>query len=184
MPSIDHIAFVVEKIEKLVDEWLVETDNLIEDFPSEGTRELYLGAPEQSMRILLMQPTGPGPYENAYQKRGDSLHHIAFCVDDINAIAKGAQKVGWERPPKSLPYLESMGQLWLCKPGIPTLIEIVQGRANYDSQFAEKLYLPITEFEMRLFDIFECQNIEQTNHSFPFINLNGQEIALQNLKGP
>ena len=55
--SLDHVALVVEHLEPVL-ERLRPLDlpiGPIDDFPEEGTREVYLGS--GAARLLLMQPT-------------------------------------------------------------------------------------------------------------------------------
>jgi hypothetical protein len=63
-PILDHIAFVVPSLERALQALGTVRFAVGEPqaYPSEGTRELYVGDPDQVGRLLLMQPAGePGP---------------------------------------------------------------------------------------------------------------------------
>ena len=45
--KIDHIGVIVSNIEKVVSAWNLTQTNPIEEFPSEGTRELYIGSDDE-----------------------------------------------------------------------------------------------------------------------------------------
>jgi hypothetical protein len=82
--ALNHVAFLVGSIEsaiRLIPSPSADRGN-IEEFPSEGTRELYVGDSIMG-RLLLMQPIGAGPYQRAMKKRGESLHHLALDVENL-----------------------------------------------------------------------------------------------------
>ncbi|MEZ4744345.1 MAG: hypothetical protein R3B45_18155 [Bdellovibrionota bacterium] len=62
---LNHIAILVNDIDYIVKKKNFSSDLLgeIEEFPSEGTRELYIGKNDQMGRLLLMQAVGEGPYK-------------------------------------------------------------------------------------------------------------------------
>ena len=84
---LNHIAILVESIDSIVakDMFATEFIGKVEEFPSEGTRELYVGATSQMGKLLFMEAIGVGPYKTALNKRGVGLHHIALDVLNIDA---------------------------------------------------------------------------------------------------
>ena len=134
MYALDHVALVVRSIEEAVERLQLEVDlGAIDTFPAEGTRELYVGEPSQAGKLLLMQPTGDnGPYARALKKRGEGLHHIAFCVPDVRAYVGSVAETGWLLHPRSLEELERCGTVWLCRPGVRSLVELTARKPNYE----------------------------------------------------
>lgn len=129
---LDHAALVVVSIEAALKRLGISADpSAIEEFPEEGTRELYLGGEGTPGRLLLMQPIGPGPYERSLRKRGEGLHHLAFRIDDIAAFSESISDTGWLLHPRSLLAARRSSQLWLCRPGVKTLIEVSEGHSPY-----------------------------------------------------
>lgn len=94
----------------------------IEEFPGEGTRELYLPPDPGGARLLLLEPCGEGPYRRALGKRGPGLHHVALEVPDVLAFAIASP--GWLAVPASLEGWRRQGTLWLARPGVGTLLEV------------------------------------------------------------
>lgn len=130
--EIDHVALLVGSIEGAVERLCVPaTLSAIEEYPAEGTRELYVGDAGVPARLLLMQPIGPGPYERALEKRGEGLHHLAFCVEDLSAFIESISGTGWLLHPQSLQTVASIRQIWLCRPGVRALIEVTEGASRY-----------------------------------------------------
>ncbi len=130
--ELDHVALLVSSIEAAVERLGISADlSSIEEFPGEGTRELYLGDEGTPARLLLMQPIGPGPYEKALRKRGEGLHHLAFCVQDLTAFIESVSGSGWLLHPQSLRTMKRFKQLWLCRPGVKALVEVSTGTPSY-----------------------------------------------------
>lgn len=97
---------------------------LVEDFPDVGTREIYVGPFEKSGLLLLMQAIGPGPYRNAFEKRGPGLHHVAVDVDSIENYLNSLAGAGWLLHPESLHTMKHSKTIYLARPGIKALIEV------------------------------------------------------------
>lgn len=101
---IDHIALVVENIDKALEFWQdalgMELSHM-EDVPSEQSMVAFL--PAKNSEIELVQPTEPDSGVARYlDKRGPGLHHICFEVYDIEATmaqlkAKGIRLIN-EKP--------------------------------------------------------------------------------------
>lgn len=145
---LNHVAILVENIESVVEKNLFDSSLLgeIEEFPSEGTRELYIGSSNQMGKLLLMQANGPGPYQDALNKRGTGLHHIAIDVLNIDEFMASLSDSGWLLHPKSLEFYKSIRQVWLSRPRIPVLIEVNETKELLDNEsFIEELEFPFTE---------------------------------------
>ena len=84
---IDHIAIVVEDIEKTLEFWrdalgLRLTD--VEEVPEQKSQVAFL--PVGESEVELVRPTTDDSGVAKYlQKRGPGMHHICFEVDDIAA---------------------------------------------------------------------------------------------------
>lgn len=128
MPNCDHVALVCSALEPAVE--LLAGCGLpvgpIEEFPGEGTREVYVGAEGAAGRLLLMQPLGAeGPYARALGKRGPGLHHVAYRVPD--AVGGVSSLSGWLLVPRSLSSYAECRTLWLARPGVGALVELAEG---------------------------------------------------------
>ena len=98
----------------------------VEDFPSEGTREVYVGPPGGEGLLLLMEAIGPGPYWNAMEKRGPGLHHIAINVASADVFVVDLAGSGWLLHPTSLHTWAHQKVIYLARPGLRVLIEVQQ----------------------------------------------------------
>ena len=71
LSQFDHVALLVKSVDSMV----LRIDQLgfkrgkVEEFPSEGTKEVYVGNEDYPGRLLLMEPIGEGPYASALAKR-------------------------------------------------------------------------------------------------------------------
>ncbi|MEO7819737.1 MAG: VOC family protein [Actinomycetota bacterium] len=137
--QLDHVALVVHRLEPVLErlDWL-ETGP-IEDFPSEGTREVYLGV--GSGRLLLMEPTnGEGPYARAFAKRGAGLHHVAINVPDLREFLGCVR--GWLLVPALLQEVARTRTAWLARPGVATLLEVHEAERAEGAAVVEQVELP------------------------------------------
>ncbi len=87
MKDIDHIAIVVKKIE---DKLPFYTDVLkfrlknIEDVPHMFVRVAMLESAEGTTHIELVEPTsGDSGVSRFLEKKGETIHHLCFLVDDL-----------------------------------------------------------------------------------------------------
>jgi len=123
---LDHIAITVKSIESIIPK-LSELDisaNSINEFPSEGTREMYAGESGLGSRLLFMEAIEDGPYRNSVKKRGFGLHHIAINISQLENYVEGLSGSGWYLHPKSLKTFKECKTIWLSRPGYPVLIEV------------------------------------------------------------
>lgn len=158
---LSHIAYLVEKIEDAVSDMNLPMAKLaeIEEFPSEGTRELYIGGPNQMGRLLLMQAIGEGPYKNALDKRGAGLHHIAIDVLSMDEFLSHISGTGWLLHPKSLAMYKSSKTVFLSRPGVPALIEVQERKSLNDSDyFIDRIEFPFGD--QRLLNALACKNLK------------------------
>lgn len=128
MPAtIDHVAILVANLEQFLATLPTGTPlGKIETYPASGTKECYVGNPDTHGALLLaMEAIGPGPYQRALHKRGPGLHHIAVVTHDLDAYGGEVAATAVLLHPASLHTLKH-GGLWLCRPGMPFLIEVVQ----------------------------------------------------------
>jgi len=128
VPKLSHVAVLVPSAHKAATVCKQAGYELgpVEDFPSEGTREIYVGAPATDGLLLLMEAIGPGPYRNALEKRGPGLHHIAVNVGSIEDYLADLAGSGWLLHPASLHTLVHRKTVYLARPGLRVLIEVQQ----------------------------------------------------------
>lgn len=83
--KVDHIGIVVRSLDEvlpLYHEHLGLPLARVEAVPEQGVRIAFLPAGESE--IELLEPTDPGGGVAAFlEKRGESMHHICFEVEDI-----------------------------------------------------------------------------------------------------
>lgn len=134
IPYIDHVAILVgdvNKAEKALP--LALNRGQVEEFISEGTREQYLYHPKQSGgAVLLMQPTGEGPYNRALKKRGQGLHHICIRVKQIESYLEEISQTGFLLHPCSIRTFKHK-TVYLCRPGINFLVEVEEFNSDQNS---------------------------------------------------
>ena len=113
-------------------------------------------------RLLLMQANGPGPYQTALNKRGPGLHHIALDVLDIDEFVGSLVGSGWLLHPKSFELYKSHKQIYLSRPGVPTLMEIQEREELVDDEY----FIEELEFnfgEERLLAVLGCELLRMNN---------------------
>lgn len=161
---LNHVAILVESIESVLEKKKFHSNLLgeIEEFPSEGTRELYIGSDNQMSRLLLMQANGPGPYQAALNKRGPGLHHIALDVLNIDEFVANLSGSGWLLHPKSLEFYKSHKQIYLSRPGVPVLIEVQEREKLAEGEcFIEGFEFPFGEG--RLLNSLSCDRLKMSD---------------------
>lgn len=123
MTHLDHVALVVPRLEPATSGLTGPGIPMgpVEEFPAEGTREIYIG--EGSAKLLLLQPLSKkGPYAKALGKRGPGLHHIALHTPQLDEFLGRVR--GWLMHPKSLETMARSRTAWMARPGVPVLIEV------------------------------------------------------------
>jgi methylmalonyl-CoA/ethylmalonyl-CoA epimerase len=96
--KLDHIAIVVEDIEKALEIYRdaigLHVENVTEE-PAEAVRVAYL--PTATGEIELIQPTTTDSGVAKYlAKKGEGLHHICLEVDDIEATIRQMTEQGMQ----------------------------------------------------------------------------------------
>ncbi|MCB0421303.1 MAG: hypothetical protein KDD61_09915 [Bdellovibrionales bacterium] len=158
---LNHIAILVESIESVVGKIQVPKSHLgvLEEFPSEGTKEMYIGGSNQMGRLLLMQAIGDGPYKRAMEKRGPGIHHIALDVLSIDSFVSNLSGSGWLLHPKSLEFYSNHRSVFLCRQNVPVLIEVQERKKlEEDNFFISELELPFGE--ERLMNSLLCDRLK------------------------
>lgn len=123
---VDHIAVLTSDLEGLSASLPAFCHkHPIESFPSEGTREQYIELAAGAPNLLLLQPIAPGPYARALSKRGPGLHHLGARTASLDAQIPNLSRLGLRLHPISIQTLKQ-GVAWLCRPGLPFLIELAE----------------------------------------------------------
>lgn len=117
----------------------------------EGTSEIYVGEKGQMTKLLLIEPSKPGAYRHALDRRGPGLHHVAVDVTSLDDFIIGLAGSGWYLHPKSLQTMRQTKTAWLARPGTKMLIE-VQERTDVvqAATFISRFELPLTKREQTM----------------------------------
>lgn len=159
----------------------------VETWESEGTREIYVGAPDLGARLLLMEPSRDGSYARALAKRGPGLHHIGIDVSDMRAYAARMEGSGWFLLPSSLNLWETTKTIWLGRPGIPMLIEAHERPAP---AVAKKALVECIEYPKQspLAELVAAAGLESfirfSAGSVARINLAGHWLSIEEIVNP
>jgi len=154
----------------------------IEEFPSEGTKEVYIGAESSSGRLLLIEPIGEGPYREAMAKRGPGVHHLAINVDDVMEFTRRVSGSGWYLHPTSLNTFEEFKTVWMARPGVPLLVEVVQRSPMADSEtveFVTRIEMPLPGTKPLLASAVGLDQFRPSSEPGVFITINGDRKRLE-----
>jgi len=147
--QLDHIAILtrsLERTEKLLPQAFVRHE--IEVQPAEGTIEQYINLPNEGYpSLLLMEATEDGPYKKSLHKRGAGLHHLGCVTSDIDDAIHYFSKCGLLLHPISL-RTYSHRVVWLCRPGIPFLLELYQNE-TFSGQHSNNIQLALPSSTMQ-----------------------------------
>jgi hypothetical protein len=185
--ELDHIGILVSNLEQTLKSlvphgWPVGD---VEEFPSEGTKEVYVGPVGAPGRLLLLQPIGEGPYGEAMARRGPGVHHMAINVPDITSFLEQVSGTGWYLHPRSLATYEEFGTVWLSRPGVPMLVEVVErispGTSEADTDgFVTRIEVPLPDDKPRMADALGLESSFQRSSSDAFfITIDGKRRALE-----
>lgn len=121
----NHIAVLVRELQRAVDELpsFCQTHER-EKHEADGMLEQYVTIEETGASLLLVQPLGEGPYASSLLKRGPGLHHIGCVTSSLDESISRCSRQGLLLHPISL-KTHSRGTVWLCRPGVPFLIELM-----------------------------------------------------------
>ena len=93
LEKIDHIGIIVKELEKAIQ---VYSEALgLKSMPIEIMDELNLKLcflVIGEVMIELIQPTGPGMYQDFIKKHGEGIHHICYKVKNIDKALKRVVK--------------------------------------------------------------------------------------------
>jgi hypothetical protein len=115
----------------------------IEEQPTEGTREQFVGPAGGSAMLLLCEPTAPaGPYGSALARRGPGLHHIGLSVAKLVDYLAALAGSGWYLLPQSARTIPR-GGAWLARPGVHTLVELCEMPEAGGEPFVTDIEIPM-----------------------------------------
>ncbi len=155
----------------------------VEDFPSEGTREIYVGPQAKDGLLLLMEARGKGPYKTALKKRGAGLHHVAVNVGAIEEYVASLAGSGWLLHPRSLNTLARRKTVYLARPGLGALIE-VQQPDNLDStreKFITEVSVEGDREHERLIDALGVPGLKLAGKKGAGLVIGGERLAVKDL---
>jgi hypothetical protein len=179
--EIDHVALLVGSIEVALKRLDIPASlSAIEEFPMEGTRELYVGKEGSPGRLLLMQPIGHGPYERALQKRGEGLHHLAICIEVMSTFIDSISDTGWLLHPRSLRSRSSLKQIWLCRPGVKALIEVNEGTPCYQGDpIITQVRVPVDPAHEGLLSTLRIRGVAGVVNGLATLTIGSRDIEVQ-----
>ncbi len=169
--NVNHVAFLTHELESITSQLPDFCRPLsIENQPSEGTREQYVEfAGEGAPRLLLMQPVAEGPYRRAMRKRGPGLHHIGGAVESIRELLPRIEQHRLLVHPASVTTFDRK-MLWLCRPGVPFLIEVLEDDCGDSENVMCSLRIPptrpIPKFIRGFFSNLDIQNSDDDRFYF------------------
>jgi len=141
---LDHIALVVNSVDQSIQK--LKNYNFaigeVNEYPSEGTKEVYIANQHEYGKLLLMEPISAGPYQKALQQRGAGLHHIAINVESIEKYLELLSGSGWYLHLHSFSSLK-YGTAWLARANTPLLIEVHQVEQCSDVKSADLMIVTI-----------------------------------------
>jgi hypothetical protein len=177
---LNHVAILVRDIERVLSDSNLDAAIVgnIERFPSEGTRELYIGDKSMGGRLLLIEPIAEGPYQRALKKRGPGLHHLAIDVSQLEDFVHSLGNSGWFLHPSSVESLKRSRTAWLCRSGCP-LIEVQESQLrDFSNYFVEKVIHPFSE--EKLVTALNCRRLS-SGIRFKLETKRGEQIRLDGI---
>ncbi len=185
VPSLSHVAVLVRSAKDAANvckasEWELGP---VEDFPSEGTREIYVGPSATDALLLLMEAIGPGPYRNALEKRGPGLHHVAVNVASIDDYVASLAGSGWLLHPASLHTLAHRKTVYLARPGLSALIEVQQpgDSSTGRPRFISDVFIEGDREHERLLDALRVPGLRLAGKEGARLVIGRRRIALADL---
>ncbi len=187
LPFLNHVAVLVSSAERAGATCASSGYELgpVEDFPSEGTREIYVGAPASEGLLLLMEAIGPGPYQSALKKRGPGLHHIAVHVGSVEEYVAGLAGSGWLLHPASLQMLAHRKTVFLARPGLHALIEVQQasrGASPGGGRFITEVLIEGDREHRRLLEALGVPGVRLAEAGGTALVIGGKTIAVSDFQ--
>jgi hypothetical protein len=184
--ELDHIGILVDNlVDVLITlrhfDWPIGE---IKEFPTEGTREVYVGLSSSSGRLLFLEPVGDGPYKDAMEKRGPGVHHIGIHVEDMMVFIERISGSGWYLHPKSLPMWKTFKTVWLARPGVPLLLEVIQRKSLSVSErveFVTRIEVPFPESRPFLAAAIGIDQLQPSTEGRVFITIDSKRLSLDDL---
>lgn len=152
-----------------------------EEFPGEGTAEVYVGDASTTARLLLVEAIQDGPYATALASRGPGLHHIAIDVPDAERFCTRLAGTGWYLHPKSLKTMREGATVWLARPGTAMLIEVHQREAHLQPRLIDKLELPLVGREPAMVTALGAEQLSPSSDRSAWITAHGKRFAVTDL---
>ncbi len=185
-PEFDHVAILVSDITAALNALPANSWEIgeVESFPSEGTKEVYIGPPSATGKLLLIQPNGDGPYQTALAKRGPGLHHIAVNVESALEFTEQLAGSGWYLHPTSLNSFKRYKTVWLARPGVPLLVEVVQRKSKRKAKPAEfigRIEVPFPKDKLLLIDAIGIDQLQPALEPSVFITIDDDRKQLTDL---
>ncbi len=155
-----------------------------EIWEGEGTKEIYVER-DRCNSLLLMEPTKPGAYQRAIEKRGPGLHHIAIDILNMDEFLHSIAGSGWLLHPSSIKTIAQSKTAYLARPGFPALIE-VQERDKLSEQepFVSRIEISFEKDLVRLLPILGLEGFIVPSSQRSSITLGSKVISLDDILTP
>lgn len=180
---INHIAVVLPDVETAAQLLAKYNFNIgaVDFFESLGTKEIYVEQ-NKSASLLLMQPTKAGSYQEALDKRGPSLHHIAVDVVDLDQFIKDVTNAGWQLHPNSAESIKRNRVAWLMRSGFPALFEVAEvKKISVASEFVGGIKLSTDRSHKKLIDALGLNPFIEITQDETQLLLDGQYLKISEL---
>ena len=184
VPTLSHVAVLVRSANDAAnfcraEKWEVGP---VEDFPTEGTREIYVGPPSSDGLLLVMEAIGAGPYRTALNKRGPGLHHVAVNVGSIEKYVGSLAGSGWLLHPSSLHTLAHRKTVYLARPGFCALIEVQEQAdaepSHVNARFVSEVFLDGSPEHQHLLDALGVQGLSLARKEGAAVVVAGKRVAI------
>ena len=185
-PILDHAAFLVSDLaaaQKSMCNFGFPFQGE-QEFPSKGTRAVYVGEKSRPARILLLQVIEDGPYQRMFYNSGVGLHHIGVSVFSLKEFQKDLLGTGWEVHPMSHSTETSAGVLYFFKKSFPLILEVEERQLLKPASLAPVVQkLRVKTFD-DLVNTTSCLNIPELEGSTSedsAIKVSGKWRSIQSL---
>ncbi len=134
-----------------------------------------------------MQAVGEGPYRAAMVKRGPGIHHIAINAPDVTAFLDRVSGSGWYLHPKSFATYKKHKTIWLSRPGVPMLVEVVEkvSPEGFDRDieaFVSRIEVPLPHDKPLMADSLGVgESVQKSSSQRIFITIRGNRRTLEEL---